>query len=117
MILFKLNIELIFKLFSSISFISFGLACFYSKYFKSEFIRYGLSGYRSTTGFFQFLGGVGTLVGFFFNELILISSAGLTLLMLLGVIVRLKINDGLIKTSPAIIYMFINIYIFYISLY
>ena len=116
MTLFKLNIELIFKLFSSISFISFGLACFYSKDFKSEFIRYGLSGYRSTTGFFQFLGGVGTLVGFFFNELILISSAGLTLLMLLGVIVRLKINDGLIKTSPAIIYMLINIYIFYISL-
>jgi hypothetical protein len=111
-----LNLELIFKLFSSLSFILFGIACFYSKYFKSEFIRYGLSNYRSTTGFFQLLGGIGTLIGFFFNKLILISSAGLSILMLLGVIVRLKINDGLIKTSPAIIYMLINIYIFFSSL-
>ncbi len=51
--------------FSGISFILFGLACFYSDLFIDEFYRYGLSEYRTIVGFFQLLGGIGSILGFF----------------------------------------------------
>ncbi len=102
--------------FSSISFLIFGVLCFLSNYFKSEFRRYGLNNFRKITGFFQFTGGIGLLLGFFVKELLLISSFGLFSLMFLGVCVRLKINDGFVRTSPAIFYMLINLYIFFIKI-
>ena len=89
---------------------------FFSNYFKNEFIRYGIPNYRKTTGFFQSLGGASLFVGIFIDELGVIASLGLTILMLLGVIVRLRINDGLFKTMPAIFYAILNALIFYLFL-
>jgi|TARA_B110000263_G_C15284960_1_gene500281 hypothetical protein len=111
-----MNLKPILILFSGLSFILFGLACFSTSYFHEEFKRYGLTKYRVITGGLQLLGGLGSLAGLFINELIVVSSAGLSLLMMLAVIVRLRINDSLTKTSPAFLYMTINIYLFWLSI-
>lgn len=97
---------------SGVSFIFFGLACFFSDVFMNEFDRYGLSKFLNIVGFFQLLGGMGCIIGIFYRKLLIISSLGLSVMMLLGVGVRLKINDTLIQTLPALIYLIINATIF-----
>ena len=97
---------------SGVSFIFFGLACFFSDVFMIEFDRYGLSKFLNIVGFFQLLGGMGWIIGIFYRKLLIISSLGLSVMMLLGVGVRVKINDTLIQTLPALIYLIINATIF-----
>ena len=104
--------RVVLSFFSGISFILFGLACFYTNFFINEFYRYGLSEYRTTVGFFQLLGGIGSILGVFDKRILTISSLGLSLMMLLGVGVRLKINDTFIQTLPALTYLMINTIIF-----
>ena len=104
--------KVVLSFFSGISFIFFGLACFYSSVFVNEFYRYGLSEYRTIIGFFQLLGGIGSIVGVFDKRILIISSLGLSVMMLLGVVVRIKINDTIIQTLPAIIYLIVNAIIF-----
>ena len=104
--------RVVLSFFSGISFIFFGLACFYSSLFVDEFYRYGLSDYRKIVGFFELLGGIGCLVGIFDRRVLLLSSLGLSLMMLLGVIVRIKINDNFIQMLPAILYFIVNAIIF-----
>ena len=94
--------------FSGISFIFFGLACFYNSLFVNEFYRYGLSEYRTIIGFFQLLGGIGSIIGVFDKRILIISSLGLSVMMLLGVGVRIKINDTFIQTLPALTYLIVN---------
>ena len=109
-------LKLFLVIFSGLSFLIFGYLCFFSNYFKNEFIRYGIPNYRKTTGFFQSLGGASLIVGIFVDILGVTASLGLTVLMLLGVVVRLRINDGLFKTMPAIFYAILNALIFYLFL-
>ena len=109
-------LKLFLTIFSGLSFLIFGYLCFFSIYFKSEFNRYGIPNYRKTTGFFQSLGGISLILGIFIYELEIISSLGLTILMLMGVGVRLKIKDGLLRTMPAIFYVIVNALIFYLSI-
>ena len=97
---------------SGVSFIFFGLACFFSDVFMNEFDRYGLSKFLNIVGFFQLLGGIGCIIGIFYRKLLIISSLGLSVMMLLGVGVRVKINDTLIQPFPALIYLIINATIF-----
>ena len=97
---------------SGISFVFFGLACFFSNVFINEFYRYGLSEYIKIVGFFQLLGGMGCIVGLYHKRLLIISSLGLSIMMLLGVAVRIKINDSFFQTLPALLYLIINSIIF-----
>ena len=83
---------------------------------KSNFEKLPGSTFRKATGFFQFLGGASLLIGIYVDELIIISSLGLTILMFMGVGVRLKIKDSLLKTMPAIFYAIVNALIFYLSI-
>lgn len=100
--------RVILSFFSGISFIFFGLACFYNSLFVNEFYRYGLSEYRTIIGFFQLLGGIGSIIGVFDKRILIISSLGLSVMMLLGVGVRIKINDTFIQTLPALTYLIVN---------
>jgi uncharacterized protein YneF (UPF0154 family) len=60
----------------------------------------------------QLVGALGLLVGLYSNPMmLLLSSLGLCLLMLAGFIVRLKIKDNFIKSSPAITFAAINLLI------
>jgi hypothetical protein len=98
--------------FSSLAFIYFGMNCFYSDFIIAEFIRYDLPSYRKLTGILQLLGSIGLLIGLYFSPiLLLLASLGLCLLMLAGFIVRIKINDNFIQSSPSFIFAALNLFI------
>jgi hypothetical protein len=80
---------------------------------KSEFKRWGISKFRLIVGYAQLTGGFGLVLGYYFPIMTLLSSFGLAVLMLLGFILRLIVNDGIIKSIPALLYLVINLVIIY----
>lgn len=99
---------------NSLIFISYGLLCLFTKHMEGEFKRYGLSKFRLLTGLLELLGGLGTLVGFYYyRPLFLLSSGGLALLMALGLIIRIKLKDPLVQAFPAFILCGLNLYLFF----
>jgi hypothetical protein len=103
-------------IFSSLSFLAYGISYFTSPKMKSEFIRFGLAKLGMLTAILEIFGALGLLIGLMFNNILLISSGGLAILMFLGVAVRIKIKDGLYVSIPALFFLFLNLYIFYISI-
>ena len=102
-------------LFISVSFLFYGLGCFYSPTMYKEFKRFGLSNtQRKITGFFQVLGACGLSYGFYLNPTIGFSAAlGLSLLMSLGFGVRLKIKDSFIQSFPSLFFALLNLFVAY----
>jgi len=111
-----MDLNLFLVLFSGVSFVFYGIGSFNSKRMISEYIRWGYKDYRYLIGGFQFIGGIGLLVGLFIDELLIISSGGLTFLMIMAVYVRFKIRDPLKITLPALFYTIINSLIFYLTI-
>ncbi|MDA9106970.1 DoxX family protein [Flavobacteriaceae bacterium] len=99
------------KLFSSFSFLSYGILSFTSNKMKSEFSRWGISKFRVIVGISQIAGGLGLIFGFLYPLLSLVAAMGLSLLMFLGFVLRLKVRDGALKSSPALVYFILNIII------
>jgi hypothetical protein len=79
---------------------------------KSEFKRFNLEKIGLLTIVLQILGATGLLVGFFFKPILSLASLGLGLLMLSGLIVRIRMNDGLLVSLPALFFMLLNLYLF-----
>jgi len=97
---------------STLSFLFFGISCFFIEQMRKEFIRYGLSEYVKLTGAFQILGALGLGFGYLYMPyLSVVSAASLSLLMLFGFGVRLRIKDSFIQSAPSIIYAIMNTYI------
>ncbi|MCX6228172.1 MAG: DoxX family protein [Bacteroidia bacterium] len=103
-------------LLSSLSFLGYGISYFKSTNMKLEFKRFGLEKFGAPTAILEVLGGAGLLVGIKYNPILLVAAGGLSLLMLLGVIVRIKLKDSIWITLPAFIFMALNGTIFFISL-
>ena len=82
---------------------------------KIEFKRFGLEKFGALTAILELLGAIGLLLGISSHPILLISSAGLTILMLMGVIVRIKMKDSLLISLPATIYMVLNGCTFFLS--
>ncbi len=101
---------------SSISFLFYGIAYFKSPRIKNEFKRFGLEKTGVFIAILELLGALGLLVGLKFLVILLISSGGLSLLMFLGVITRIKAKDSLSLSLPALFFMLINGYIFFSAL-
>jgi uncharacterized membrane protein YphA (DoxX/SURF4 family) len=101
--------------FVAFCFIGYGLTCFFSNKMVLEFQRFGLShAQRKLTGILQILGGLGLVAGYFFHpSLALLAAAGLSLLMLMGFITRIKIKDNFYESSPSFVFMVINGYLAY----
>jgi len=98
--------------FSTISFLFFGISCFLTNYMRKEFFRYGLSKQQRLIGALQILGAFGLSFGFVYLPILgIVSAIGLSLLMILGFGVRLKIKDSVVQSAPSIIYAIINAYI------
>lgn len=58
------------------------------------------------------MGAAGLILGYFYLPVLsIIAAAGLSLLMILGFIVRLKIKDNVVQSAPSIFYAVINAYI------
>lgn len=83
---------------------------------QNEFKRFGLQKFTTLTGVLELLGGIGLLVGLKFSIILLISSGGLALLMLLGFGVRIKMKDGFWLTFPSLFFMLLNLYVFLIAI-
>jgi hypothetical protein len=106
--------EAVLTLFSGLAFLGYGILCLTTDHMIVEFTRYGLLPYRMITGVLEALGGLGSLVGFFyFKPIYLLSTGGLAVLMLMGVIVRMRIKDPFMLIIPAMVLMLINGYLFY----
>jgi hypothetical protein len=76
-----------------------------------DFQRFGLERLRMLTGFLEVVGGSGLLVGLKWPPALCISSAGLSLLMLIGFGVRLRMRDSLVQSLPSLALMLINAFI------
>ena len=63
------------------------------------------------------LGAVGLLIGLKIQLILLISAGGLAILMFLGVAIRIKVKDSLWISLPALFFMILNSYIFFMSLW
>ena len=97
---------------SSISFLAYGISYFITPHMKSEFKRFGLEKFGALTATLEICGSFGLLVGLWFNSILIISSAGLAVLMLLGLIARYMIKDSFGDCLPALFFMILNSYIF-----
>jgi uncharacterized membrane protein YkgB len=104
-----LNVALI--LCSALSFLGYGSACFFSDSLKREFNRYGFGSQRALIGGLQLCAAVGLLVGLSQPWLGRAAAAGLALMMLVAVGVRIKINDTFLQTTPALFYLVLNAYL------
>jgi hypothetical protein len=77
-----------------------------------EFKRYRLDRFRVLTGVLQVAGSLGILVGHVSRPILLLSSAGLAVMMFLGVVTRLRIKDPFYAAIPAFALCLLNLYVF-----
>ncbi len=96
---------------SSLTFLTYGALCLSNLSMRSEFERFGLQNLRTLTGVLEVLGGIGLLVGLKWPLALRFSSAGLFLLMIAGLAVRIKVGDGWLMSLPAFALMMLNAYI------
>ena len=92
-------------------FLGYGLLCLFGDGMIEEFERYGLSRFRRLTGALEVLGAVGLGVGYWVPAIGLFSAVGLAVLMLLGLGVRVKVDDSLIEMIPAAFLFGVNAFI------
>jgi hypothetical protein len=111
-----MNIDKICILISSVSFIAFSVSYFTSPHMKKEFKRFGLEKIGLLTIILQLIGATGLIIGLKFNPILTISSFGLALIMLFGLMVRIKLKDSVWISLPALFYMGLNTYIFFASI-
>lgn len=103
--------NLVLILFSAVSFLGYGSACFWSPYIRREFDRYRLGSQRLLVGGLQLCAALGLLAGLEQPWMGRAASAGLALMMLVAVGVRIRIRDSLLQTIPAVVYLALNAYL------
>ena len=86
---------------SILSFVFAGVACLRAPHMRREFERYGLARFRRLTGCLQLAGATGLTVGLAAPPLTSLAAGGLSLLMLLGVAARLRVQDSMSQVTPA----------------
>lgn len=103
-------------LISSLSFLAYAFFYFKAPHMKNEFKRFGLEKMGLTIVLLEIIGALGLLIGLKFYFILMISSLGLALLMFAGILVRIKLKDGILVSLPAFFYMVLNAYIFWLSI-
>lgn len=104
------------KLLSIAVFLPYGVACALTGAMTREFRRYGLPRLRVLTGVLEVAGAAGLVCGYWNTAWDTAASAGLMLLMAGAVVTRVRIRDSLLATSPALLLMFANAFVFYASI-
>ena len=110
-----MDIHLITLLFSAVSFIVYGVNSFFSKRMISEYEKWGFKNQRILLACCQLLGGLGLLVGLVVPLMLSVASFLLMCMMLTAVFVRIKLKENVIKMLPALLYVVVNLFIFYSS--
>ena len=95
-------------LFSALSFLGYGLGCFFSAYQKAEFQRYQLSNRRNLVGALQCAAALGLIAGLWLPWLGQAAAGGLALMMVVALGVRMRIKDSLVQMLPALGYFGLN---------
>lgn len=98
-------------LFSALSFLAYGAGCLFSAHMKREFERYRLGSQRVLVGALQWVAALGLLAGLSQPWMGRSAAAGLALMMLVAVGVRIRIKDSLVQTLPALFYLLLNAYL------
>ena len=100
------------KAVSIVLFLYYGTSVLVSDAMAAEFERFGLSRFRRLTGGLEVLGALGLLLGYLVPHFDIAASAGLTVLMVAGVIVRFRSGDSLVDALPALVMALITAFIF-----
>ena len=95
-------------LFSALSFLGYGLGCFFSAYLQQEFRRYRLASQCRLVGLLQCLAALGLIAGFWLPWIGQAAAGGLALMMLVTLGVRIRIGDSLVQMLPALAYLGLN---------
>ncbi len=106
-----LNSITILALVSAAAFLYYGMTTFFSRKTKDEFARLGQNRFRILIGFLQLAGVFGILIGLYSPLLGGLATMGISTLMLLAVVVRIRNRDKLLQTLPAFFYLCLNIYL------
>jgi hypothetical protein len=96
---------------SGVAFLLYGFSCLLGTRMRREFDRFGLAKFCTLVGVLEVLGGAGVLLGLRFPLLLLVAATGLTLLMVSGAIVRIRVRDGLVLALPALVFGAVNGYL------
>lgn len=83
------------------TFTAYGALCLFSGGMRAEFERFGLARFRRPTGAVELLGGLGLVTGLVVPIVLPVAAAGLTVLMILGVGVRVQVRDPWLEAVPA----------------
>lgn len=86
---------------SGLSFLYYGFRVLFRPALKGEFERYGIPSVRQLVGVMEVLGGTAVLLGLAVPPLGALGAAGLAVLMVLGLIVRVRIHDAPRLMVPA----------------
>jgi uncharacterized membrane protein YphA (DoxX/SURF4 family) len=97
---------------SGAAFLVYGVLCFCSSSMGNDFHRFGMDNLRIPTGLLELLGGSGLLIGLKWAPAQRISSAGLTLLMLIAFSIRMRMRDSISVSLPSFLFMLLNLYLF-----
>jgi len=96
---------------SAVAFLGYGIACLASPRMDAEFKRYGLARFRRLVGALECLGALGLLAGQLNHPVLVLAAGGLTLLMLLAVVTRVRIGDSLVQALPAAVLLILNAFV------
>ncbi len=101
-------------LFAFLSFLAFTGA----SYTKEKMIHLQLPDYfRYVTGFVQFMGGMFMLIGIWYTDVAVLGGVWITMIMLVGIILRMKSHESILSTTPAIIIGILSITVSIVNIY
>ncbi|MFN7148154.1 MAG: DoxX family protein [Microthrixaceae bacterium] len=86
---------------SGLSFLYYGFRVLFRAESTGEFERFGVPAVRQFVGLMEVLGGTAVILGLVVAPLGAFAAAGLTVLMVLGLIVRVRIHDAPRLMAPA----------------
>jgi uncharacterized membrane protein YphA (DoxX/SURF4 family) len=93
---------------SGLLFLWYGGSTLFANGMADDFERFGLGPYRRLTGGLEMLGALGLFAGLLIRPVIVISAAGLALMMLLGVFTRVRVRDPWSSLAPGILLLILN---------
>lgn len=111
-----MTVSTICVLVSALSFYAYVVSYYISPKMKDEFKRFNVEKLGLLTIMLELFGATGLLVGLKINLILVVSSLGLSLLMLFGLMFRIKFKDSLWISLPALFYMVLNLFIFWTSI-
>jgi uncharacterized membrane protein YphA (DoxX/SURF4 family) len=111
----SVSVFLCLVIFSGLSFLVYGITFFTSPKMRTEFKRFGLSQFGPFVACLEILGSLGLFIGIKINLFLVLASGGLALLMLMGVLVRVKSKDVFKDVIPALFFAGLNLYLFIVS--